>query len=112
MENEVEHDPEDLVFGLRDLVWEYAGIVRIEDDIREDLEKVEDLEERAQNLSVAGGRRDSRRTWKSVYFVRRAQAALDGALDPAVVQRGVLAGEVDAPLRGDYVLVQEGFLAR
>ena len=45
-------EPEALIDELRDLVWDHAGIVRTGAGLREGIEKLRDLEERADGLRV------------------------------------------------------------
>jgi succinate dehydrogenase / fumarate reductase flavoprotein subunit len=47
-------EPEELIDELRDLVWDHAGIVRTGEGLREGIEKLRDLEERAGELEVTG----------------------------------------------------------
>ena len=44
--------PEELIDELRDLVWDHAGIVRTGDSLREGIEKLRNLEERAGELAI------------------------------------------------------------
>jgi succinate dehydrogenase / fumarate reductase flavoprotein subunit len=45
-------EPEELIDELRDLVWDHAGIVRTGEGLREGIEKLRDLEERAGELRI------------------------------------------------------------
>ena len=45
-------EPEALIDELRDLVWDHAGIVRTGDGLREGIEKLRNLEERAGKLRI------------------------------------------------------------
>jgi succinate dehydrogenase / fumarate reductase, flavoprotein subunit len=49
-----ERDPEELIDELRNLVWDHAGIVRTGESLREGIEKLKDLEERAGELAIPG----------------------------------------------------------
>jgi succinate dehydrogenase / fumarate reductase, flavoprotein subunit len=51
-----EHTPEALLEGLGDLLWEHAGILRDEAELREGLERLDKLRARTADLRVDGDR--------------------------------------------------------
>ena len=82
------NDPEELIDELRGLVWDHAGIVRTDGGLRDGLDRLRNLRERAGDLEAPGGPADQ--------FGRWLERALDlGAMLVAAeaVVRGALARE-------------------
>jgi succinate dehydrogenase / fumarate reductase flavoprotein subunit len=82
------NDPEELIDELRGLVWDHAGIVRTDGGLRDGLDRLRSLRERAGDLEAPGGPSDR--------FGRWLERALDlGAMLVAAeaVVRGALARE-------------------
>jgi succinate dehydrogenase flavoprotein subunit len=77
-----EADPEGLIDELRELVWDYAGIVRTGDGLREGLEKLRGLKERAGGLGLpaAPAGRDLERALNLRAMLVAAEAVMRGAL--------------------------------
>jgi succinate dehydrogenase / fumarate reductase flavoprotein subunit len=74
--------PEELIDELRELVWVHAGIVRTGDGLREGLEKLRDLKERAGGLGLpaAPAGRDLERALNLRAMLVAAEAVMRGAL--------------------------------
>ena len=51
-----DHTPEELIAELREVMWEHAGIIRTEERMEDGLEKLETVQEQAQDLHVDGDR--------------------------------------------------------
>ena len=80
-----EQDPEELIDELRDLVWDYAGIVRTGDGLRKGIEKLQDLKERAGELAISDA--PPSRRFEHVLNLRAMLTAAEA------VMRGALARE-------------------
>jgi succinate dehydrogenase / fumarate reductase flavoprotein subunit len=77
-----EQDPEELIDELRDLVWDYAGIVRTGDGLRKGIEKLRDLKERAGELAISDAppSRRSEHVLNLRAMLTAAEAVMRGAL--------------------------------
>ncbi|MDQ3461274.1 MAG: FAD-dependent oxidoreductase [Deinococcota bacterium] len=77
-----EHRPNELIAELRELLWDHAGIVRDEHDLKRGLARLEALSERARSLALAGGSRspDLVAALNLRFMLPAAEAILRGAL--------------------------------
>lgn len=82
-EAEGTHTPESLVQEVREVMWEGAGIIRNEDGLITGLHRIQDLQEKAQDLNVQAGRGDRTFEWANNlrFMLTTAETILRSALE-------------------------------